>query len=185
MAALQTTTAETFKNWTEAFAWACAEGFFVYKTFSGYVISNLSLSLKCHRKHSEPGKDFLVVTANLKKGDRGAVSLHDVRACVSSATGKLETKILAGSRRLSSTKAGAQGVFRLRESEAKDVPLLNLPPGEETMFFNAERGRVEDLLAAGVLDPARPIEFSVRVALSRARFVLQTVSWDLRERNES
>jgi hypothetical protein len=41
-----TSAAETAKNWAEAFAWLCAGGFFVYKAFSGYLISNLSLSLK-------------------------------------------------------------------------------------------------------------------------------------------
>jgi len=45
--------------------------------------------------------------------------------------------------------------------------------------FNAERGRVEDLRAAGILDPAKSIKLALRAALSRARFVLQTVSWDI------
>jgi hypothetical protein len=93
--------AETVKNWAEAFAWVCAGAFFVYKAFSGYLISNLSLSLKCRRRHLAPGTDYLVVTAGLKKGDRGAVSLHDIRAHVSpTVDGELDFKPLIGIKRL-------------------------------------------------------------------------------------
>jgi len=45
--------------------------------------------------------------------------------------------------------------------------------------FNADTGKVEDLRGAGVLDPVRPIERSLRVALSHAGSVLQTGTWDL------
>jgi hypothetical protein len=129
--------AETFKNWSEAFAWLCAGGFFLYKAFSGYLISNLSLSLTCNRQRSNAeshATDYLVVTANLKKGDRGAVTLHDVRATVSpTIQGEPDSKVLAGIRRLTSNKTNSD-VFQLGAVEATKTPLLNLPPGEETMF---------------------------------------------------
>jgi hypothetical protein len=125
---------ETLKNSTEAFAWACAGGFFLYKTVSGYLISNLSLSVTCQRQRANSGKDYLVVTASLKKGDRGAISLHEVIASVLCAGGKHETKPLSATRRLTSIKVGSDEVFRLKDSPARDVPLLNLPPGDETMF---------------------------------------------------
>jgi len=129
--------AETFKNWSEAFAWLCAGGFFLYKAFSGYLISNLSLSLICNRERSTQetyGTDYLVVTANLRKGERGAVTLHDVRARVSPTVhGEPDSKVLAGIRRLTSNKTGLD-VFQLGSAEASEKPLLNLPPGEETMF---------------------------------------------------
>jgi chaperonin GroEL len=45
--------------------------------------------------------------------------------------------------------------------------------------FNAAHCEIEDLVNAGVLDPLRPIDLSLRVALSHAGSVLQTGTWDL------
>ena len=126
--------AETTKNFTEALAWACAGGFFLYKAVSGYLISNLSLSVTCQREIANAGMDYLVVTASLKKGDRGAVSLHEVIASVFGTDGKHQTKCLSATKRLSSIKLGSDELLQLKDSPAKDVPLLNLPPNEETMF---------------------------------------------------
>jgi hypothetical protein len=127
--------AETFKNWVEAFAWACAGGFFIYKAFSGYLISNLSLALTCQRQHASLDADYLVVTANLKKGDRGAVTLHDITARVSpTLAGEQNPKALAGIRRLTSKKVGPNKIFQIENSISHSTPLLNLPPGEETAF---------------------------------------------------
>lgn len=129
--------AEILKNWTEAFAWACAGGFFVYKAISGYLISNLTLSISCRRKRSKPASgasDYLVVSANVKKGERGAVSLHDLSAHVSpTVPGEADSKQLAGIRRLTSRET-AGGIFQIGKGQATKVPLLNLPPGEETTF---------------------------------------------------
>lgn len=123
------------KDWSEAFAWICAGGFFLYKTFSGYLISNLSLSVTCERKPARAGFDFLVVHAVLKKGDRGAVALHDAMAQVSPvAPGEKEAKPLTGIRRLSSRPSEIKGVLEIVNAPSKKTPLLNLPPGEETTF---------------------------------------------------
>ncbi len=132
------TISETFKNLCEAFAWACAGGFFLYKAFSGHIISNLSLSLTCQRAHSGltiPSMDYLVVTANLKKGDRGAVTLHDLQAYVSpTMQNEASFKKLAGTRRLTSTRSSTTGILRIENIESGDNPLLNFPPGEEAVF---------------------------------------------------
>ncbi len=45
--------------------------------------------------------------------------------------------------------------------------------------FDAQSGEVRDLLGARVIDAAKPIELSIRVALSHAASVLQTGKWDL------
>lgn len=45
--------------------------------------------------------------------------------------------------------------------------------------FNTESGEIEDLLFAGVLDAAAPIELSLRVAFLHASSILQTGTWDL------
>jgi hypothetical protein len=129
-----TSAAETAKNWAEAFAWLCAGGFFVYKAFSGYLISNLSLSLKCQRRHTGRGTDYLVVTARLKKGDRGAVSLHDIRAHVSpTVEGESDFQSLVGINRLSSRDVG-NGIWNVLKTQSREAPLLNLPPEDETSF---------------------------------------------------
>jgi chaperonin GroEL len=58
--------------------------------------------------------------------------------------------------------------------------LADVLKSESPFFgFNAERCKIEDLLSAGVLDAARPITLSLRVALSHAGSVLQTGTWDL------
>jgi hypothetical protein len=128
---------ETVKNLAEAFALACAGGFFLYKAFSGYLISDLSLSLACNREHSVPeasGTDYLAVTANLKKGEHGAVTLHDVRARVSpTIKGESESKGLAATKRLTSITTPSN-VMEVGTAQATTQPLLNLPPGDETMF---------------------------------------------------
>lgn len=120
--------AETLKNSAEAFAWACAGGFLLYKAVSGYMISNLSLSVACLRQRAASGKDYLVVTASLKKGDRGAVSLHEVIASVFGTDGKHETKRLSATRRLSSIKLGSDEVLRLKDSPAREsrIPKMQL-----------------------------------------------------------
>jgi hypothetical protein len=129
------TFAETVKLWAEAAAYAGAAGFFLYKAFSGYLISNLTLSLTCQREHSkQQGTDFLVVMATIKKGDRGAVSLHDSRAAVSYGEPIREySKELSGTNRLSFASK-RDGIRRLSDKSSKKTPLLNLPPGEETQF---------------------------------------------------
>jgi len=130
---------EIVRNWAEAFAWLCAGAFFVYKAFSGYLISNLSVSLKCRRRHLGSGTDYLTVTVSLKKGDRGAVSLHDIRAHVSpTADGELDFKPLVGTKRLGS-RDGGNGTWRILETQSREAPLLNLPPGEATSFSQCFR----------------------------------------------
>lgn len=123
------------KDWSEAFAWVSAGGLFLYKTVSGYLISNLTLSVSCERKNAGIGVDFLVVRATLKKGDRGAVALHDATAQVSpAAPGETNSKTLAGISRLSSGPSDTRGILKIVNSTSQKKPLLNLPPGEETMF---------------------------------------------------
>jgi chaperonin GroEL len=45
--------------------------------------------------------------------------------------------------------------------------------------FNVATERIEDLLAAGVVDSVWPLRLSVQVAFSHARSVLQTGTWDM------
>ena len=134
-AAQARTFAETVKLWAEAAAFTGAAGFFLYKAVSGYLISNLTLSLTCKRQRSHQQEtDFLAIMATIKKGDRGAVSLHDARATVSYGTPVQElSKEFAGTSRVSFTDK-RYGIRRISHEPSKKTALLNLPPGEETQF---------------------------------------------------
>jgi hypothetical protein len=125
---------ESVKAWAEAFAFASAAGFFLYKAFSGYMIANLTLCLNCERRVSrKAGVDYLVVTAVVRKGDRGAVTLHDAQARISApAPNEKVLKKLSGIIRLSFREA--DGILQIQENQSQKSPLLNLSPGEETMF---------------------------------------------------
>ena len=128
------TFSEGVKAWAEAFGFAAAGGFFIYKMFSGYLIANLNLSVNCERKASSKADvDLLVVTALVKKGDRGAVTLHDAEARISTpAPNEAALKKLSSITRLSFKRSDTK--FEIEEKQSKTSPLLNLSPGEETMF---------------------------------------------------
>jgi hypothetical protein len=128
------TVAETLKTAAEAFAFASAGGFFLYKLISGYLVVNLDLSLTCERRCSGSRQiDYLAVTAVVKKGDRGAVILHDARARISvPAPGEEHLKKLSSIVRLSFKKS--EGILELLEKQSKKSPLLNLSAGEQTTF---------------------------------------------------
>jgi chaperonin GroEL len=48
-----------------------------------------------------------------------------------------------------------------------------------TMGFNVLTGKIEDLTRAGVIDSVWPLRSAIQVALSHARAVLQTGTWDI------
>jgi hypothetical protein len=124
---------ETFKLIFEALAFAGAAAFFGYKALSGYLISNLTLTLTSDRQAvSKSGQDYVTIVAQLKKGDRGAVTLHDALATLHLGNGKAIRKRFPAARRLSSLKVN--GRLQTLESRASRFPMLNLPPGEETHF---------------------------------------------------
>ncbi len=45
--------------------------------------------------------------------------------------------------------------------------------------LNAATGKIEDLVEAGIVDSVWPLRQSVHIALSHARAVLQTGTWDM------
>jgi hypothetical protein len=128
---------EGLKQLFEALAFACAAGFFIYKAFSGYLISNLTLAIECDRRRSSDNTDYLAVTALVRKGDRGAITLHDAEAIIETTNNNFPKSLgpqkLQGIQRLSSGHTDT-GRFTLLGKDATKTPLLNLPPGEETQF---------------------------------------------------
>lgn len=45
--------------------------------------------------------------------------------------------------------------------------------------FNAENGKIEDLVEAGILDSAKVLRVALRIAFSHVKAILQTSAWDL------
>lgn len=127
----------------EIIALLSGAAFFAYKAISGYLITNVSIKLRCVRQHI-PGAtdDHLKVTITLEKGDRGTVQIHDVQARVCTAIGKLppifETDFdsLGVDRRsfkhksFGNTERAVINWDRLSQTS----PFLNLSPGEKTDF---------------------------------------------------
>lgn len=123
-------------------------GYFLYRTVRGSFTSNLSLSINCSRKTiPETGFDFLAVTAELAKGDRYSVELHDAKVRVSwpgSEPPKPVTKPLVGVHRRSLRREQIKmdgGKERLTQpasiifhKASRDAPVLVLTPGEKMSF---------------------------------------------------
>jgi chaperonin GroEL len=45
--------------------------------------------------------------------------------------------------------------------------------------FDAENGKIEDLVGAGILDSAKVLRVALRIAFSHVKAILQTSAWDL------
>lgn len=131
--------AEIIKSYAEAAGFFGGALFFLYKFVSGYLITNLSLSLHCGRQRQNDRFDDLVIRVKLTKGDRGALSLHDAQARVTF-DGTSNTYVFRGLKRLSrkkETKPRRKIVGWARrsidwENGAETSPFLKMTPGEET-----------------------------------------------------
>ena len=74
----------------------------------------------------------MTIVAQLKKGDRGATTLHDAVATLHCGDAEPATKPFSAAQRLSSINV--DGRLEILQKTAASVPFLNLPPGEETQF---------------------------------------------------
>jgi hypothetical protein len=126
---------EDIKNIAEIGAILGTGIFFLYQWFNGYFYVNLDLRVLTERTHLAH-EDLMIVTVQLKRGDRGSICLHDVQAQITHQGGK-EHLQFNGIRRLSfdsrSTGNGAQKIItwdRLSQS----MPFLRLTPSESTHF---------------------------------------------------
>ena len=106
--------------------------FFGYKLCIGYLIVNASVALTVTRARGREGHDFLGVTACLRKGEHGSISLHHISGNVLWAGGETEL-VFEGYERLSYKIVESQARILLHVKSTKS-PLLNLSPGEEATF---------------------------------------------------
>jgi len=117
------------KDWGQVAAWIGAALFFGYKAFAGYFIIDLSLKLDCERtRMPNGGRDYLRATVTVKKGERGAIELHDLRAAIFDYhTGAKigQSQLLKGVRRLT-YGPGEYGSKEVKpEAISEKHPLLN------------------------------------------------------------
>jgi hypothetical protein len=127
------TAGEALKAWAECVAYASAGVFLIFKVLSGYFITDLSLKIDCER-FSSGNRDILSVTANLKKGEKGTIRIHDARVRLSKIDETvLNEKPMIGIYRLSfNTDASSRIIATFNRDSQK--PWLSLPPGDETQF---------------------------------------------------
>ena len=125
------------KPYVELFAYLAAGIFFLYKLLTGYLMTNLSVSISCSRQcANRNGKDHLTVTASLSKGERGSVNLHDAQVKVKwNGDENAESLIGADRRSLKTEVVGESNrkVVNWAKRSAKQ-PFLRLTAGESCQF---------------------------------------------------
>ena len=128
---------EDTKNLAEVFAFGSAAIFFLYKAITGYLITNLSISLSSSRHTAiDENTDWLTIVAKLTKGDRGSLDLHDAKVRVRWQEGEI-TERLIGYTRQGYKNEPVGGITRTIvdfDSVHQLKPFLRLSPGEETSF---------------------------------------------------
>jgi hypothetical protein len=127
---------------------AAAAILFLFKFAAGYFIANLSVELSQRRRVAKEGKDCLVITVKLSKGDRGTIALHDVRLQIISANDESiwvkdgipskEGKRLSldDNRRFRFSFSGEEPTRPTLDFSGYDetTPVLHLTPGEVAHF---------------------------------------------------
>jgi chaperonin GroEL len=71
--------------------------------------------------------------------------------------------------------------LQIQNARADGLEILSKIKEAGPVGFNAETRGVEDLMAAGIVDPARTSVLAVRIAFSHAGTILQTGAWDIPE----
>src|SRR5438128_2685602 len=109
------TLAEVIRHLAEAAAILVAAGYFLYRLWRGYFIQNMAISVRCLRKTStgtNTNEDYLAVTVNVAKRDRGSVDLQDAKVRVSWPGARPRVRPLRGVDRRSLDYIKFQGCVR-------------------------------------------------------------------------
>jgi hypothetical protein len=125
------------KPYVELFAYVAAGGFFLYKLLTGYLMTNLSVSLSCSRQCAKRnGKDHLIVRVNLSKGERGSVNLHDAQVKVKWNSDAEAKPLIGTDRRSLKTELVGKSERRVVDwtKQSASQPFLRLTAGESCQF---------------------------------------------------
>lgn len=133
-------TIEHVKTLFEVAAYVAALIFFVYKAGTGYMITEMALTISCKRARCSRSDDHLAVVATLKKGKKGTLRLHDAQARIISLGAPPHTQIedLISVERLTFRKDSTKWPWKTRRKIAwttsRKKPFLNLAPGDQAQF---------------------------------------------------
>jgi hypothetical protein len=121
------------KSLAEFVGWMAAATFFVYKIGSGYLISGLSVKVRC-RSINIKGQNCVSVSATLKKGNIGTTQLHDamivIRDWSDGAMIGQPTRFL-NIRRWARVDLSSPSLEVDPGKVSRTVPFLNCAPGDE------------------------------------------------------
>lgn len=128
--------AETWKVWAEFLAYGAAAGYFGFKLWSGYFISDLSLSVTCKRQRN-PAKqslDVLSATVTMKAGGNGTIKILDCKGRVAGRECAPEPRSFGDFWRLDSAVEDGREAILSFDHRDHEAPLLNLAPGDSTQM---------------------------------------------------
>jgi hypothetical protein len=121
------------RDFAEALALFCAAGFFLYKVRTGYLIINLSLRVSCSRQTASVNSDYLVVSIELSKGDRGSILIHDAQIRITCPDEEDIPGTLDELKRYSYRNAGDRpGKELVWGQPSTTKPFLRMTPGDKT-----------------------------------------------------
>lgn len=144
---------QTTKAGAEILAYLFALLYFLYRTYVGYFISNLSLQIECKRCPgvSTPdggATDYLSITSSIKKGDNGLLKLFVAEVRVKSVNGDWEETKPLDIGRVDYDRARVirlqRNALRWNQQLARKR-YLQFPPGDTAQFacwFEVPAGKV-------------------------------------------
>jgi hypothetical protein len=119
---------ENWKNIAQIGAWLAAGAYFLVKLLLGYFVINLSLDVTSERQQSStPGLDYLAVSIDIVKGDRGTFHIHDAQVVIIQGK-KIEERKL-DFHRVVSERIGLRR-RGIRSGQKTQKSNLNFSPGE-------------------------------------------------------
>jgi len=123
---------EVIKNYAQVAAWATAGLYFLSKLIMGYFVTDLSLSITSQRQPmSTLGKDYLVVSITITKGDRGTFQVSDSHIITTQGSVVRQHKLNIRRLKSESKNHGRQFVF---PPEPLQNWRLNFSPGESANY---------------------------------------------------
>lgn len=133
------------KTKVEILAYLFAFIFFVYKTYEGYLTTNLSLSLLCKRcavpaSDGKASQDYLAVIVTIKKGENGLMKLKQAELQITAPGLKAPLQDTLDLRRLNYDRSkvlkGEKGAIDWTKAK-EGWPFLQFPPGDGSQFASS------------------------------------------------
>jgi hypothetical protein len=159
---------EILKNWAEIVAYGLAAIFFIYRAFSGYLVTNLSVRISCSREidPADNTAELVSISLVLLKGERGSVWIHDIEIRnnghpITEKATALREQLWRFSYKSADQEPGSPKKI-LWDKRSKSSPFVALAPGEETQLASYFKvGRRDVCHIEAVLSGRRPYSRSI------------------------